>query len=115
MNAPIATTSAIYSLQTNKVHDKRGNVGIYGSDSATVLGPIRKLKLNDTIVLSSKEYTATYAVSELAVRTVQTSVLFATSETPTLTLVSTGKTLYQKGYIVRATLQTLHTNCYETN
>ncbi|MBP9700039.1 hypothetical protein KBD71_02035 [Candidatus Woesebacteria bacterium] len=114
VNAPITTSSAIYSLQTNKVHDKRGNVGIYGTDTADVLGPIRKLKLNDTIILSSKEYTATYAVSELAVRTVQTSVLFATSETPTLTMVSTGKTLYQKGYTVRAKLLSLHTNCYET-
>lgn len=114
VNAPITTSSALYSLQTSKVHDKRGNVGIYGTDSATVLGPIRKLKLNDTIILSSKEYTATYAVSELAVRTVQTSVLFATSETPTLTLVSTGKTLYQKGYTVRAKLLSLTTNCYET-
>lgn len=114
VNAPIATSSAIYSLQTHKIHDKRGNVGIYGTDSEAVLGPIRKLKLNDTIILSSKDYTATYAVSELAVRTVQTSVLFATSETPTLTLVSTGKTLYQKSYTLRAKLLSLTTNCYET-
>lgn len=115
VNAPITTSFAIYSLQTNKISNKSGNVGIYGSDTAQVLAPIRKLKMDEKIILSSREYTATYAVSEVAVRTVQTSVLFATTETPTLTVVTTGKTLYQKGYTLRAKLLSINTNCYETN
>jgi LPXTG-site transpeptidase (sortase) family protein len=97
-----------YALETSRVSDKTGNVGIFGHDRSNAFTKIKVLRAGDVItVTTAGGEKATYAVKSTEVTNPTSVEAFYPTKTPTLTLVTCDGFFSEQRYVVKANLVSL--------
>ncbi len=97
-----------YALETSRVSNKSGNVGIFGHDRADAFTRIKVLEIGDSITIKTADNKiATYKVTSTTVSDPTNVETFYPTSNPTLTLVTCDGFFSQQRYIVKAQLTSL--------